>query len=227
MSGKAPIRSVTAYESFNKRDASFSAKENRIATSALLRQALLAMTSTRRTATRSRSTSLRGACVCRRRGNLVPSNVQFNGCAIAKAPLRHPHVVGTASPPRRRDDARLSIPSSGTPSSASTYASPPQWGSAPSGAMGHSMRDEWHERNARGAPPALRATSPLRQGGKKSRRNIRFRPTKNRPCGRSFGRGRRIRTLNKGFGDPRVTITPCPYVLANVCYYTLRIWDCQ
>ena len=26
------------------------------------------------------------------------------------------------------------------------------------------------------------------------------------------GRGRRTRTLNKGFGDPRVTITPCPCV---------------
>ena len=27
---------------------------------------------------------------------------------------------------------------------------------------------------------------------------------------RPFGRGRRTRTLNKGFGDPRVTITPYP-----------------
>ncbi len=26
-------------------------------------------------------------------------------------------------------------------------------------------------------------------------------------------RGRRTRTLNKGFGDPRVTITPCPYAV--------------
>ena len=29
-------------------------------------------------------------------------------------------------------------------------------------------------------------------------------------CNRPFGRGRRTRTLNKGFGDPRVTITPYP-----------------
>ena len=27
----------------------------------------------------------------------------------------------------------------------------------------------------------------------------------------SAGRARRTRTLNKGFGDPRVTITPLPY----------------
>ncbi len=26
----------------------------------------------------------------------------------------------------------------------------------------------------------------------------------------TIGRGRRTRTLNKGFGDPRVTITPYP-----------------
>ena len=36
----------------------------------------------------------------------------------------------------------------------------------------------------------------------------------------SLGRGRRIRTLNKGFGDPRVTITPCPYVPTNKVNYT-------
>ena len=28
----------------------------------------------------------------------------------------------------------------------------------------------------------------------------------------SIGRGTRTRTQNKGFGDPRVTITPYPYV---------------
>ena len=32
----------------------------------------------------------------------------------------------------------------------------------------------------------------------------------------SPGRGRRTRTLNKGFGDPRVTITPCPYGFAII-----------
>ena len=33
-----------------------------------------------------------------------------------------------------------------------------------------------------------------------------------------FGRGRRTRTLNKGFGDPRVTITPCPYAEQDILY---------
>ena len=36
----------------------------------------------------------------------------------------------------------------------------------------------------------------------------------------SLGRGRRIRTLNKGFGDPRVTITPFPY--ATGILYRMR-----
>ena len=44
---------------------------------------------------------------------------------------------------------------------------------------------------------------------------------------RSHGRGRRTRTLNKGFGDPRVTITPCPYVLSNRIHYTGKPWFCQ
>ncbi len=39
------------------------------------------------------------------------------------------------------------------------------------------------------------------------------------------GRGRRIRTLNKGFGDPRVTITPCPYT--QQIDYTKRAISCQ
>ena len=35
------------------------------------------------------------------------------------------------------------------------------------------------------------------------------------------GRGSKIRTHNKGFGDPRVTITPCPYDLATESLYTI------
>ena len=35
------------------------------------------------------------------------------------------------------------------------------------------------------------------------------------------GRGSKIRTHNKGFGDPRVTITPCPYILATESLYTI------
>ncbi len=34
-------------------------------------------------------------------------------------------------------------------------------------------------------------------------------------CG-SFGRGRRTRTLNNGFGDRDVTITLCPYLVYMV-----------
>ena len=41
------------------------------------------------------------------------------------------------------------------------------------------------------------------------------RKTSTQGGGPSLGRGRRIRTLNKGFGDPRVTITPCPYCIRN------------
>ena len=41
------------------------------------------------------------------------------------------------------------------------------------------------------------------------------------------GRGSKIRTHNKGFGDPRVTITPCPYILSNKHYYTGFRFTCQ
>ena len=44
---------------------------------------------------------------------------------------------------------------------------------------------------------------------------------------RSHGRGRRTRTLNKGFGVQRVTITPCPYILSNKHYYTGFRVTCQ
>ena len=44
---------------------------------------------------------------------------------------------------------------------------------------------------------------------------------------RLYGRGSKIRTHNKGFGDPRVTITPCPYVLSNRVYYTGKLCRCQ
>ena len=40
-------------------------------------------------------------------------------------------------------------------------------------------------------------------------------PASNRTLVLPFSRGRRTRTLNKGFGDPRVTITPCPYESAT------------
>ena len=42
-----------------------------------------------------------------------------------------------------------------------------------------------------------------------------------------YGRGRRIRTLNKGFGDPRVTITPFPYCSRNMDYYRAFAAVCQ
>ena len=44
---------------------------------------------------------------------------------------------------------------------------------------------------------------------------------------RCSSRGRRIRTLNKGFGDPRVTITPFPYNLCNRDEYKRKWGSCQ
>ena len=37
----------------------------------------------------------------------------------------------------------------------------------------------------------------------------------------SSGRGTRTRTQNKGFGDPRVTITPYPYVVTRLLYINI------
>ena len=43
----------------------------------------------------------------------------------------------------------------------------------------------------------------------------------------SSGRGTRTRTQNKGFGDPRVTITPYPYVVGRLVYNTMTRVVCQ
>ena len=43
----------------------------------------------------------------------------------------------------------------------------------------------------------------------------------------SFSRGTRTRTQNKGFGDPRVTITPYPYVARRLLYSITFSGGCQ
>ena len=43
----------------------------------------------------------------------------------------------------------------------------------------------------------------------------------------AYGRGTRTRTQNKGFGDPRVTITPYPYVATRLFNHITNSMYCQ